>query len=176
MKVALQFHGDRQEICAMAWEWARESGMLVVSECFAPAYQVQLGDEVQEGSGRAGRGYDFDRISLTPSPVDLNATSSLDYAKRNPDSLFINLGEQSDIILRESFLAAMTDDASLAKVWKKLREDARKSMYKGAWVENVMSGARSRVASHYYTAGAKRLAEAGVVPVGGTDWIKYRFE
>jgi hypothetical protein len=96
--------------------------------------------------------------------------------KKNPNSLFISLGEQSDTILRESFLAAMTDDAPLATVWKRLRERARKSMHKGAWAENIMSGARSRVASHYYTAEAKRLAETGVVPVGGTDWIKYQFD
>jgi hypothetical protein len=176
MKVTLQFHGDRQEICQMASEWARDSGMLLVEERFFPTYQVQLVGGVREENGRARYGDDIDRISLNPSSVDLSANSSLDYVKRNPESLFINLGEQSDAILRESFLAAMTDEAELATVWKGLRERARKSMRKGAWVENTMSGARSRVSSHYYTAEAKRLAEAGVVPIGGTDWITYQFD
>jgi hypothetical protein len=176
MKVTLQFHGDRQEICVMAWEWARESGMLLVEERFFPAYQVRLVGGVGEASGRERCGNDVDRISLHPSPVDLSATSSLDYTKRNPDSLFISLGEQSDVVLQESFLAAMSDDVALSKVWKRLRERARKSMCKGAWAENTMSGARSRVTSHYYTAEAKRLAEAGVVPISGTGWVRYQFD
>lgn len=141
MKTTLQFHGDRQEIRAMALEWARESGMLLVEERFTPVYQAQLVGGAQEGSGRAMFGGDVDRISLSPSSADLNATSSLDYVKRNPDSLFINPGEQSDSILRESFLAAMTDDVPLAKIWKRLRERARKSMHKGAWAENIVGRA-----------------------------------
>ncbi|WP_146063551.1 hypothetical protein [Streptomyces sp. SM11] len=176
MKVTLQFHGDRQEIYQMALEWARDSGMPLVEERFFPTYQVQLVGEVREEDGKARCSDGIDRISLNPSSVDLGATSSLDYVKRNPDSLFINLGEQSDAILRESALAAMTDEVALVPVRKSLRERARKSMCKGAWVENTMSGARSRVASHYYTADAKRLAAAGVVPIGGTDWIRYQFD
>ncbi|MWA07607.1 hypothetical protein F8568_046325 [Actinomadura sp. LD22] len=176
MKVTLQFHGDRQEICAMAWEWACESGVLLVQERFNPTYQARLVSGVQKGSGSPEFGDDIHRISLNPPSVDLSATSSLDFVRRNPDSLFITLGEQSNSILRESFLAAMTDDLSFVALWKKLRERARRSMHKGAWVENTVSGARSRVVNHYYTEGAKRLVEAGVIPVGGTDLIAYRFE
>ncbi|MDX3850547.1 hypothetical protein [Streptomyces sp. AK02-01A] len=176
MKVTLQFHGDRREIYVMVWEWARESGMLLVEERFFPTYELQQVGGVGEVSGMSSGNSDVDRISLNPSPVDLSATSSRDYAQKNPDSLFITLGEQSDDILKESFLAAMTDDATLVKVWKRLRERARKSMCKGAWAENTMSGAQSRVASHYYTEKAKQLAEVGVVPIGGTGWIKYRFD
>ncbi|TDD60610.1 hypothetical protein E1293_45595 [Actinomadura darangshiensis] len=176
MKVTLQFHGDRQEICAMVREWACELGMPLVSERFAPSYQVKLARDAPEANGTTGCGDDIDRISLNPSPVNLAATSPLDYVKKNPDSLLVHLGEQSDLILRESFLAAMTDDASLARVWKRLRERARKSMYKGAWAENIKSGARARVAGHYYTAEARRLGEAGVVPMGPTDWVKYQLE
>lgn len=176
MKMTLQFHGDRREIYAMAWEWARESGMILVEERFFPTYQVNLVGGVQEPGAAPECGDDVRRISVNPSPVDLKATSSLEFSKRNPDSLFISLGGQSDAILRESFLSAMTDEVALAVAWKKLRERARKSMFKGAWVENTMSGARSRVASHYYTAEAKCLADAGVALIGGTDWIKYQLD
>ncbi|WP_328301609.1 hypothetical protein OG389_30160 [Streptomyces sp. NBC_00435] len=70
----------------------------------------------------------------------------------------------------------MTDEAPLAAAWKKLRDRARKTMLKGAWAENIMSGARSRAASHYYTTEAKRLADTGVALMGGTDWIKYQLD
>ncbi len=49
-------------------------------------------------------------------------------------------------------------------------------MFAGAWAENAMSGARSRVANHYYTEEAKCLADAGVTLMGGTDWIKYQLD
>lgn len=176
MKITLQFHGDRQEIYQMALEWAHDSGMLLVEERFFPTYEVQLVGGARKAEEKAKSDVGINRISLNPSSVDLSSTSSLDYAKKNPDSLFINLGEQTDVTLRESFLAAMTDEVQLAVVWKKLRERARRSMFKGAWAENTMSGARSRVAGHYYTAEAKQLAEAGVVPIGGTDWIRYQFD
>ena len=176
MKVALQFHGDRREICDMAADWARELRLVLVEERFFPTYRAQLAGEVRDGEGIFGSTRAVDRISLSSSPVDLEATSSLDYAHRNPDCLFIDLGAQSGDTLRESFLAAVTDDAVLGAAWRKLRDRARSSMSRGAWAENVMSGARSWMAGHYYTAGAKRLSDAGVVPKGGTDWIEYRFE
>jgi hypothetical protein len=176
MKVTLQFHGSRREIYAMAWEWAKELGMLLAEERFAPTYQVKLVGGLQEPAASPECSDDVRRISLNPSPVDVNAASSLEYSKRNPDSLFITLGGQSDAILRESVLSAMTEEVTLAAAWKKLRERARKSMFKGAWAENTMSGARSRVANHYYTAEAKCLADAGVTLMGGTDWIKYQFD
>ncbi|WP_405525496.1 hypothetical protein OG426_22860 [Streptomyces canus] len=176
MKVTLQFHGGRREIYAMAWEWARELGMPLAEERFAPTYQVKLVGGGQESGATPECGDDVRRISLNPPPVDLNAASSLEYAKKNPDSLFITLGGQSDAILRESVLSAMTDEVTLVAAWKKLRERARKSMLKGAWAENTMSGARSRAANHYYTAEAKSLADAGVTLMGGTDWIKYQLD
>lgn len=176
MKITLQFHGDRREIYGMAWGWARDLGMLLTEERFAPIYQAKLVGEVQGPGVNLECGDDVRRISLNPSPVDLSAASSLEYSKRNPDSLFITLGEQSDTILRESVLSAMTDEVSLAAAWKKLRERARKSMFTGAWAENTMSGARLRAANHYYTAEAKCLADAGVTLMGGTDWIKYQLD
>ncbi|MEW2134987.1 hypothetical protein [Streptomyces sp. NPDC005435] len=176
MKVTLQFHGGRREIYAMAWEWARESGLLLAEERFSPAYRVKLVGGVQGSGATPECGDDVRRISLNPSPVDLNVDSALEYLKGNPNSLFITLGGQSDAILRESVLSAMTDEVNLVATWKKFRERARKSMLKGAWVENTMSGARSRAANHYYTAEAKCLADAGVELMGGTDWIKYQLD
>ncbi|WP_432176778.1 hypothetical protein [Streptomyces sp. Tue6028] len=176
MKITLQFHGGRREIYAMAWEWAKESGMLMTEERFYPTYQVELVGGAHGSGATPECGDDVRRISLNPSPVDLNATSSLEYSKRNPNSLFITLGGQSDAILRESVLSAMTDETTLVATWKRLRERARKSMAKGAWAENTMSGARTRAANHYYTAEAKHLADAGVSLMGGTDWIKYQLD
>ncbi|MFD9282821.1 hypothetical protein ACFWD7_37105 [Streptomyces mirabilis] len=176
MKLSLQFHGSRREIDAMVRGWAVGSGMTLVEECFFPVYQVRLAGGEGEDGEREGAVAVVDRISLNPAPVDLSAASAFEYVKLNPSSLFVALGEQSESIIRESVLSAMTDDVILAAVWKKFRERAKKVMAKGAWAENVMSGARSRVAGHYYTAEAKRLADSGVKPMGGTDWIRYHFD
>jgi hypothetical protein len=157
----------------MAREWAAESGMTLVEEHFFPVYKARAagdGGGLETVSGRV------DRVSLNPPPVDLGATSAFEYVKLNPNSLYIAVGEQTETIIRESVLSAMTDDAAIMAEWKKCRGRAKKAMTKGAWAENVMSGARSRVAGHYYTAEAKRLADSGVTPMGGTDWIKYSFD
>ncbi|WP_194892482.1 hypothetical protein [Catenulispora pinisilvae] len=169
-KLSLQFHADRDEILAAVRRWAEQSGLTVVEESFSPVYQVRLAD-------RAGIRDDADfplsRISLSTRPVDLRVSSSLAYLRGNPDVLTITLGEQSGQVLRESALAAMTDDAESLAVWKRLRNDLRKTLRKGASVENVMTGAQSRKDAHLYSAGAKKLADGGVNIAGLTDSLRY---
>jgi len=169
-KLSLQFHADRGEILAAVARWASESGLTVVEESFSPGYRVRVVDS-------AGLSGDSDpaanRISLSLHPVELNVSSALEYMRENPDVLTITFGEQNGRVLRESVLAAMTDDAKSLAVWKRLRNDLRKGMLKGASVENVMTGAQSRKDAHLYTAGAKRLADAGVTVAGLTDSVRY---
>lgn len=175
MKLTLRFHGDRQEVCELAWRWANELKTSLVVERLFPAYEARLVGR-DELIGLARCDGSINRISLSPAPVDVDASSPLDYIKLNPNSLSIDLGKQSDEVLRESFLAGVADDLKIANEWKKVRSLATKSMGKGVWVENVMSGARSRVANHYYTGEARRLAESGVILMGATDWIVYHLD
>ena len=169
-KVSLQFHADRIEVLTAAGRWSQQLALTVVAESFRPVYQVRLVDraEAYVDSNAA-----MDRISLSAYPVDLNVSTALEYVRKNPEVLTISLGEQTDRVLRETFLAGMTDDPRLLADWNRLRRDLRKLMLKGASVENVMTGARIRKDAHLYTAGAKRLAAAGLSILGPTDAVRY---
>ncbi len=158
----------------MVREWAADSGMILVEEQFFPVYQARLvGPEAESGKEAGQTGVVVDRLSLNPEPINLDVQSALEYTKRNPNSLFISVGEQSESVIRASVLSAMTDDTPLMTLWKRCRKQAGSKMIKGAWVENTVSGSRSWLAGHYYTAEAKRLVDSGVAAMGGTDWLRY---
>lgn len=173
MRISLQFHGSRSEVYTMARGWASTFQLALAVEVFFPTYQVTLigGDALVDGS--AVHIDDIDRISIGPAPIDLSVSSTLDYSRKNPDLLFILLGKQSETILRETVISGMTEDPTLARTWRRLRDQARRSMSKGMLAENVVSGAQAKLDSRRYTAEAKRLADTGVKLVSGTDGIRY---
>ncbi|WP_157856327.1 hypothetical protein [Actinacidiphila yeochonensis] len=169
-KLSLQFHADRIEVLAVVSHWAQQSRFTVVAESFRPVYQARLVDRTEIP---ADLNPVPDRISLSVRPVNLDVSTALEYMRKNPDVLAITFGDQSNGALRETFLGAMTDDSASLADWRRLRNDLRKLMFKGASVENVITGVRVRKEAHLYTAGAKRMAEAGVSILGPTDAIKY---
>jgi hypothetical protein len=176
MKLSLQFHAVREESVRMAVEWARELGMELVAERDGPPFCAQIVQGVREGAV-VELDEDVYRISLNPGPVDLGAATAYEHAQRNPNGLYIHFGRQTDDALGETFLSAAADDPVLAGSWKRLRERARRSMHKGAWVESLPSGELARVPHHYYTDEARRLAREGVAPRAFVEGgVRYRFE
>jgi hypothetical protein len=119
---------------------------------------------------------DVDRIVLSIPPIVAGGGSSTDFIRQNPGVLTILLGEQSEKILRESFLGAMTDDLSYMATWKRLRALAKKSMQEGAWVVNGSSGARMRSENHCFTPEARRLASVGVKMLARAGWVEYELD
>jgi hypothetical protein len=114
-------------------------------------------------------------LYLAPAAAVLEASSSEEFYRRNPDVLTINIGKRSADALRESFLGAMTEkDAELA-LWRRIRRQAAASMRKGAWVVNPISHARHEYKNHCYTEGALRLASQGVRMLPSAGWNEYEF-
>lgn len=175
-RLTLQFHADRIELLTMARAWARELRLFTVWERFAPTYSAAFINDEAALIRKDALRPEIDRVSFSLHPVDIDAASSLEYLRRNPGILTILLGAQTDTILRESFMAAKTDDAAFLAAWKHVRELAKASMNKGAWIVNTASGARAHKANHYYTVGAKTLSENGVRILGDSDWIQYELD
>lgn len=169
-KITLQFHADRQELLAVFDQIRRELGLTAAVEYFRPVYRVYLVGGLESLLSVAGA---VDRVSLHRGPVVLDSLSSLDFLRKNPGSLTIRLGEQTGELLRESFLGAATDDPELLACWKRVRNFLRRSMLKGAWVENLTTGARMRKDAHLFTAGARDLMISGVQIMGPTDVVAY---
>jgi hypothetical protein len=157
----------------MVSEWAGEADLSIVGEAFSPEYRVFLLSAthlVQKQSPDTDR---VDRISLQRRVVDLNATSSMEYLRKNPNGLSVFIGEYRDGFMFESLLGARTDNSDLIKMWRRFKNRAKRSMRKGARIENKLSGARSRNDGHSYTLAAKELQDAGVEMVGQSDQIRY---
>lgn len=166
MKLSLQFHATRSEIDAMTRAWSRDEKLVLFWE-MRPGSRHEI--VVLDSVDPKPLSPDVSRIGLATHQLDSTAESSHEFMQANPDVLTIYLGEQSDDLLRESFLSAITDNDSIGAVWKRIRRKATNGMRKGAWVVGP-TGARGRVDTHYYTPGAKAAAESGarILPLAGT--------
>ena len=172
MKFTFYFHAVGEEIAALAGEWAAELGASLVAERLFPGHEACLLD-VNEAGRVIRDDATVNRISLVPARVELKADSALDFAKKNPGSLFILLGRQHDSQLKETVVSGMADDAAVVRKWKNIRDRARRSMVKISRVENTVTGTSVEVKGHYCTHEVKRLADSGLLLVGGTEWTRY---
>jgi hypothetical protein len=173
MRVILQFHATRSDIYSIVSEWAGEGELSLVGEAFFPEYRVFLLSATHLRQNQSPDTDRVDRISLQRGAVDLKATSSMEYLRKNPNGLSIFIGEYRDGFIFESLLGARTDDSDLIRMWRRFRNRAKRSMRRGAWVENKLSGARSRNDGHSYTLAAKELQDAGMEMVGQSEQIRY---
>lgn len=172
-KLSLQFHADYREILSVVEQWAQEYELTVVGENFRPTYGAWL----VGGPATSICLPDVpNRISLIRGAAELAASTALEFVAKNPGVLTINIGTQTDGMLRESFLSTTTDNAELLAEWKKIRNSLRRSMLKGAWVTNLATGARLREDAHLYTRGAKMLMESGVKIMGPTDMVIFQLD
>ncbi|GAA2121171.1 hypothetical protein [Streptomyces synnematoformans] len=172
-RVVFQFHADRDELVALAGEWAARLGLYMAWERFFPDYRVQAVTPDELVGVREHQLSEISRISLSLCQLELDADSSLGHVKCNPGILTILLGEQSDSFIGESFLAAVAESEEQLKVWRKVRGFALKSTCKGAWIVNGMTGVRQRSDSHRYTPKVREMAGSGVRVVGPSEWIEY---
>jgi len=175
-KLSLQFHADRSEVLTWVATWAHEMNLFLAMEAFSPEYQVKPVDESRIGEAFPASCV-VDRVSLSLGTIDTNATSALDFMRRNPGMLVVSIGAQADEILRESTISAMTDDGPSIVAWKIIRNKAKALMRTGAVsVLNPASGARQSLKSHYYSQGAQELAARGVRMLASAGWNEFEFD
>ncbi|GAA1637045.1 hypothetical protein GCM10009744_27760 [Kribbella alba] len=156
----------------MAASWADKDGLVVAVEKFSPryeVYQVSL-DNLMDATSEDG---EIRRLSLHRDAPDVSMKSEREFLSANPDLLTILIGEEREGMLFESMLGSTSDDAQMGKVWRRIRDRARKSMYKGAWVKSRLSGGGNFDASHAYTPGPLALQGQGAEMVGINDGTIY---
>lgn len=176
MRITLQFHATRADIFSMIGRWSEKEGLSVVYEAFFPIYRIGaavVGGPVSGGSVTLD---EVSRVSLQRGAVDLDVTSEFEYIDRNPNGLAVTIGRFQNGCLYESFLGAMTGDMESMKVWRRLKNQAKRSMEKGAWIVNDSTGARARDDSHSYTTTARDLQGSGVKMVGHSEVVRYELD
>ena len=175
-KLSLQFHADRSEVLTWVATWAHEMNLFLVMEVFSPEYQVKPVDKSRIGEFFPASDV-VSRVSLSLGEIDTDATSALDFLRRNPGVLVVSIGAQTEEMLRESTIAAMTDDGPSMVAWKVIRNKAKALMRTGAVsVLNPVSGTRQCLKSHYYSEGAQELAGRGVRMLASAGWNEFEFD
>lgn len=169
-KVSLQFHACREELRNFLLDWAAENELHVTFESFVPNYSVILfsNDRIPEGEWLG-----VDRVALSHRKPNLSAANAFEFASTNRDALYVSLPRMGHTSMGEAVLAAMSPDPEVVKSWRALRRRLVRSMQRGAWVENVMTGARARMDSHPYTQCAKNRMESGMDLVGSGPNVRY---
>ncbi|NEA34822.1 hypothetical protein [Streptomyces sp. SID13031] len=172
MKTTLSFHGSRDDISSLLSPWVAELQVKVVGEQFFPNYRADLLKEDLSSTALQS----LNRISLQRGTVDLSVSSASSFIDRNSTGLLVALGRQDPRGLRESLLGAMTDDGVAMRMWKKVRNDLHRSLARGAWVVNTVTGTRTRDDGHLYGPGAKQLQNEGVPILGHGEAVRYELD
>lgn len=95
-----------------------------------------------------------------------------DFMRSQDNNLGITIGHQADNKLNESGMWVFSEH-EIAQVWKTIIGRFKRSLLKGAWVVNPVSGNRGFYKNIRYTVNAKKEYENGmeICPIAG--WNRY---
>jgi hypothetical protein len=158
--ISIQFHALPEELRDFVKQCVADFELRVVSIQFPPYQVVELdADHLDEEFADSST---YKRLAFTLGEPSLLVTRELDFADKNPDALWLHIGERTKTELRESHLSARTENAAALAVWKKIAKRLKEMTEKGALGIQPDTGATGPVRWHRYTAGAKALEATGV--------------
>lgn len=158
----LPFHGEHDELVALAQRWVRELGVFVAVERFYPRYGA---DAVADGTPLASAVRELGpvrRLCLRKREFELGATTPSEFLQRNPECLVIILEPLTDDGLRSTAISARMADVDELRWWIALVRAEYERMHVGAWSSDAATGLRMHVPGHRHTQGAHDLAAGGV--------------
>lgn len=166
-KTNLQFHAMTEDICKFINTLLQDKqysacGVILFPEFAAKSITDELStDEIAK--------YDIVVISTQEIRYSDNYR---DFMRRQDNNLGITIGHLADNKLNESSMWVFSEH-EIARVWKTLIGRFKRSLLKGAWVVDPVSGDRSYYKNIRYTENAKKAYENGmeICPVAG--WNRY---
>jgi len=172
--IHLQFHAAPDEAVLLALSWSRRWGMFPVLESAGSNDDARLitPSELDEPRTAAG----LFRVAMCSRIPVLAEYSANEFPLRNPDCLFLVLGQLSDKGLPESALSGATEDPDVLKKWRAVKRVAKSSMHVGATVRNPKTGAEALLPAQRHTLGAHALAETGTRMLAIAGWNEYHFD
>lgn len=113
--------------------------------------------------------YDYIVLSKNSIPI---ANNNYDFMKMQNNNLIIDIGTSDNGEIRESAISVFSE-TEIDSEWKRVINNYKKSLLKGAWVVNPNTNARAYYKYHRYTINAKKAYENGtpICPIAG--WNKY---
>lgn len=169
--VSLQFHAAPSEHVSILQSCARGFDLHFAIEDFGKDYRVSP----LSSSGLSVNPGKRSRIFVSPLPFVFDVVAARDFLKANPRFFVVTPGILDDEGLRESQMGAVTDNPTDLKTWGTIKRRAVKSMHRGAYVVDGLTGVRELLKSHRYTDGAKELALSGTRMLASIGWNRYEF-
>lgn len=174
-KLSLHFHARRDEVAQLVAHWVNELGLWLAVETLTPAYSNAALAQGQL-SGKLRLSDSVGRIVLSIYPIEMDSPGPFGLIGKNPAALSILVGRESNAVLGESVLQAMTDDPKSLSAWRRIRKEIAANNHRGARVVNSATGAETSARDHYFSSGAKNLHAEGVRMVGLADLLSYKFD
>lgn len=102
------------------------------------------------------------RIKLTQHEPDLDIATFGDFERKNPGSIALDIGFSNENLLRESWLAVLSDEPEKIALAKKVFAKLKKITTAGGKVVNPDNNAEGHTRTHRFTPGAKQKFKEGV--------------
>jgi hypothetical protein len=156
--VRVQFHAAAADVIAWAIAWANEHDLNIAFERFEPEHRVTT----ELTAGTPENPMVVDRVGLRALPFLLGAQTAQEFAALNPGTFWMTPGRITADGLRETLIGASTEDARELRRWKRLIQDARRTMHRDATVRSGLTGLARHMPKHLHSTGAHSLAAEGV--------------
>ncbi len=158
--ISIQFYALSTELIPLVEDVVREFDLSVTTIRFRPFGAVAVEHNAietlfKELSPRQ-------RVAFTLGAANLPVENELDFAKKNPDYLRLDVGQQGHDGLEQSWLSARTENAVAISTWRKIAKRIETITEKGVTAINRDTGAIGVMRSFRYTTGAKDLEDHGV--------------
>ena len=172
---ALTLHATREELVAIAQEWADQRGLYVAVERFFPTYaavSLPLAAPIAQAVAEQDP---VRRLCLRREPFFDGAMDERQQTVWNPECLTIVLHEVSEDGLRATAFTARSGDIELLTDWADLVRAKALTLHRGAYAIEPELGGRQHVPEHCHTQGAHDLAASGVPMLAASGSAIYEF-
>lgn len=171
-KINLQFHATQEEIIELIKRSLNSFNLYMISIKIFPTFQWEL-ISINEFQDKLSIINESEMIFLRTSKPDVLPNEYMKFLNENKNSLVFSIGKQNDNILKESSIGTIAEDIETLKIWKRIINEFKKNMLRGAWVINPKNGTKGFYKNHYYTTMAQKAFKEGVriEPIAG--WTLY---
>lgn len=161
--INMQFHATIEDIHKFILSVIENDNYRICGIKYFPNFTIE---NVEENMDVADiKKYNYIVISKNIIP---SAKNNYDFMKMQNNNLVIDIGTNDNGEIKESAISVFSE-TEIDSDWKRVINNYKKSLLKGAWVVNPNTNAKAYYKNHKYTANAKKAYESGVkiCPVAG---------
>lgn len=166
-KMSLQFHGTTKDIYDFVVSFFEYKSYNLYGVIISPIFII---DNITTGSTIKEFGR-YNMVVISKEKINI-CNNYKDFIFEQDNNLCITIGYNNHDIIKESIMWIKSKD-DIDKDWKKVINNFKKSLLRGAWVVNPNNQNKTYYKNHKYTINAKQAYEKGtlICPIAG--WNKY---